>query len=219
MRFPRARLLVFAKPPVPGTVKTRLAPVLGPAGCARLQRVLLDHTLDKAVSARLCPVELWCTDPAHPELRACAARHGASVHAQQGNDLGARMEHALCDALRRAPLAVLVGTDCPAATADDLGAAFAALAGGRDAVLGPAEDGGYYLVGARRSHPHLFQAMPWGTSRILERTRTRLRELGWSWAELPLRWDVDRPEDLERLATELDGFAGWNYLPAKGSTG
>lgn len=197
-----ARLLVFAKAPVPGQVKTRLMPALGAEGCARLQHRLVAHTLEKAVSARLCPVELWCTDTADPMLSACAGQYGVTVRQQGDGDLGARMYRALSGALRHARCAVLIGTDCPVAPATDLVAAFAALEGGRDAVLGPVEDGGYWLVGGRRIDRQLFDAMPWGTERVLALTRTRLRRLNWSWTELPERWDIDRPEDLARWGSD-----------------
>lgn len=196
--FPDARLLVFSKAPVPGRVKTRLMPVLGAEGCARLQRRLVSHTLETAVSGSLCPVELWCTDSADPFLRECAERYGVRIHPQGEGDLGARMFRALRHALRRARFAVLVGTDCPAATSGDLADALAALDAGLDAILGPVEDGGYWLIGGRRIDRHLFDAMPWGSERIMALTRARLRDLQWRWGELPLSWDLDRPEDLCR---------------------
>jgi hypothetical protein len=94
---------------------------------------------------------------------------------------------------------VLVGTDCPALTADYLAQAFALLDGGADAVVGPAEDGGYILIGLRRTDKRLFDGVAWGTASVLDETRARLAALGWSWQELETLWDVDRPEDLERL--------------------
>ncbi|HKJ09770.1 MAG TPA: TIGR04282 family arsenosugar biosynthesis glycosyltransferase [Gammaproteobacteria bacterium] len=196
--FPDGRVLVFSKAPVPGQVKTRLMPLLGGDGCARLQRRLVARTLQTAVSASLCPVELWCTDSADPFLRDCAGRYGATLHDQGEGDLGRRMLGALRDALRRARFAVLVGTDCPAASAADLAHAFAALRAGRDVVLGPVEDGGYWLIGGRRTDRRLFDAIPWGSGRVAALTRARLRDMQWSWEELPESWDIDRPEDLAR---------------------
>jgi hypothetical protein len=84
-------------------------------------------------------------------------------------------------------------------TADYLARAFALLDGGADAVVGPAEDGGYVLLGLRRMDKRLFEDMAWGTDRVLDQTRERLAVLGWRWQELETLWDVDRPEDLERL--------------------
>lgn len=106
-----------------------------------------------------------------------------------------RMQGALTDALRRAPAAVLIGSDCPGYSAAYLCSAFTALAT-HDAVLGPAHDGGYVLIGLRRIDPSLFAAIPWGTGDVLAHTRTRLAALGWHWHELATQHDIDRPEDL-----------------------
>jgi glycosyltransferase A (GT-A) superfamily protein (DUF2064 family) len=92
---------------------------------------------------------------------------------------------------------VLIGTDCPPLDGDYLARALAAMAD-RDAVLGPAEDGGYVLLGLWRAAPELFADMPWGTDRVAALTRQRMAALGWRWAELPMLWDLDRPEDLAR---------------------
>ena len=102
--------------------------------------------------------------------------------------------------LRTANDVVLIGTDCPVLRATDLRAAARALRSGADAVLSPAEDGGYALIGLRRISPRLFSGVHWGTDTVLGETRTRLRQLGWRWRELRTVWDVDRPEDYRRLA-------------------
>ncbi len=191
------RLLVFARAPVPGRAKTRLIPALGEAGAARLAARLAEQTLSRVRDWNLCPVELWCDpDRHHPFFALCRRRFGVALHDQQGPDLGARMHHALADALGRAQAAVLIGTDCTALQRADIQQAIAALADGRDAVLGPAEDGGYYLIGLRRPEPRLFERIGWGGDTVLAQTRHRLRALGLSWAELAARPDLDRPEDL-----------------------
>jgi glycosyltransferase A (GT-A) superfamily protein (DUF2064 family) len=102
-------------------------------------------------------------------------------------------------ALRRHPGAVLIGSDCPALRPSDLRAALRALRAGADAVLSPAEDGGYPLIGLRRVSRRLFDGVSWGSARVLEQTRRRLARLGWRWTELRTLWDVDRPEDVARL--------------------
>ena len=99
---------------------------------------------------------------------------------------------------------LLTGSDCPSMTAADLRGAARALRDGRDAVFCPAEDGGYTLIGLTHAMPALFDAMTWGTDIVMEETRQRLRNLGWHWHELPTHWDVDRPEDYQRLVHE-----GW----------
>lgn len=206
-------VLVFARAPVAGAVKTRLIPVIGEHGAAALQRSLVERTLAVARAAGLGPVELWCApDTGDPFFADCRERFGASLHRQCDGDLGARMRQALEDALTRSRHALLIGSDCPSFSPADLQAADRALREGCDAVFCPAEDGGYMLVGLSNAMPALFDAMPWGGDNVMEETRQRLRNLGWRWHELPVHWDVDRPEDYQRLVRE-----GW--FPATGSIG
>lgn len=191
-------ILVFTKAPVAGEVKTRLIPMLGAQGAARLHEQLARHCITQASAAALCPVQLWCTpDTAHPFFIQCQKEFGVALHTQQGADLGARMAHALSTALNRVSYAVIIGTDCPDMTAHDLRAALDALQQGYDAVLGPAEDGGYVLLGLRRVALELFENIPWGTEQVLNITHARLKRLQWRCHELPARRDVDRPQDLE----------------------
>lgn len=200
MEFPDARLLVFAKAPVPGWAKTRLIPALGAYRAAMLQGHLSEHTLTMAAKAELCPIELWCApDTRHPFFAYCRRKFGVSLRGQQGADLGRRMQGALAAALRQAESVVLIGTDCPGLTAADLHESFAALAAGVDVVLGPAEDGGYVLIGVRRCSRRLFSGISWGSQQVLEQTRARLRMLNWRGKELAPRWDVDCPSDLNRM--------------------
>lgn len=203
VRWPRARLLVFAKAPVPGACKTRLIPALGEQGAAAFAERLLRDTLTRLSAARLAPLELRCApDCTHPVFTALAARLPIRLAAQRGGDLGERMGDAVAETLGEAEMAVLLGTDCPRLDARYLARALAALSG-QDAVLGPASDGGYVLLGLRRSsrcgppeRDALFRAMPWGSERVAARTRERLRLHGLRWAELPALTDIDRPEDL-----------------------
>lgn len=196
--FPDARIMVFAKAPVAGAVKTRLIPVLGAQGAAALQTTLARHCIATAVEARLCPVELWCSpDMNHPFFTQCSTDYGVTLREQQGNDLGARMAHAFDTVLQQNPYAVIIGTDCPALTAQDLRTALDILWDGFDAVIGPAEDGGYVLLGLRKAAPLLFEDITWGSCEVLALTRERLKRLQWRWHELAPRRDVDRPEDLE----------------------
>nr|VFJ93503.1 MAG: hypothetical protein BECKH772A_GA0070896_1005716 [Candidatus Kentron sp. H]VFJ94311.1 MAG: hypothetical protein BECKH772B_GA0070898_1005915 [Candidatus Kentron sp. H]VFK00943.1 MAG: hypothetical protein BECKH772C_GA0070978_1005516 [Candidatus Kentron sp. H] len=219
MKRKHARILVFAKAPVPGAVKTRLIPALGPRRAAALQARLIRHTLTTVARSGLA-WELWChPHREHPLLaaclrRACHAGHtppgnpghpppGApTLHTQVGRDLGARMAHGARTGLAGGPV-ILIGTDCPTLTAADLTRASAALEGGHDAVLGPALDGGYYLLGLNRIHPSLFRDMAWGSDRVLAETRRRLEALGWRWWALPPRRDMDRPADLAFLGAAM----------------
>ncbi|MBI3344660.1 MAG: TIGR04282 family arsenosugar biosynthesis glycosyltransferase [Gammaproteobacteria bacterium] len=213
--FPDARIMVFAKAPVAGAVKTRLIPALGAEGAAALHAMLVRHCIATAVAARLSPVELWCSpDTNHPFFTQCSKDYGVTLREQQGNDLGARMAHAFDTVLQRSPCAVIIGTDCPALTSQDLRTAIDTLVApgilpsatlvhpctsrdGFDAVIGPAEDGGYVLLGLRKAAPLLFEDIAWGSGGVLALTRERLKRLQWRWRELAPRRDVDRPEDLE----------------------
>jgi uncharacterized protein len=190
-------LIVFARAPLPGRVKTRLIRALGAAGAASLSLELLERALATACAARCGSVELHCAPHArHPVFRRLARRYGIRLRAQAGDDLGARMHRALEGSGRPA---VLIGSDCPELRAGDLRAAARALAEGADAVIAPAEDGGYALIGLRRASPVLFDGVGWGGPAVLGETRARLARLGWSWRELRTLWDVDRPADLARL--------------------
>jgi hypothetical protein len=177
----RTKVIVFARAARAGRVKTRLIPLLGEQGAARLHARLLRRALTTALEADLGPVELW------------------TMRRQRGADLGARMYHAFARSLRRAERVVLIGADCPVLRGRDLRKAARWLAGGADAVFAPAEDGGYALVALRRVSPRLFRGVEWGGAQVMAQTRARLAALGWRWRELPLVWDVDRPEDYRRL--------------------
>lgn len=194
-------LLVFTRAPVPGEVKTRLVPRLGEEGAARLHRWLVERALQVAAESEFARLSLYCTpDARHPFLVACARRYGAALRVQVGADLGERMQNALAVELQTASYAVLIGCDCPLLNAVHLNTAGEHLRAGDDAALGPAVDGGYVLIGLREPAPSLFSGLPWGTDGVLAATRQQLAALGWRWFELSEHWDLDRPEDLDRLA-------------------
>jgi rSAM/selenodomain-associated transferase 1 len=192
---------VFAKAPIPGAVKTRLIPRLGAAGAARLHENLVRHTLSAACAARVGAVVLYCTpDSEHAFFVRCAGEYGISLRTQSTGNLGERMHDALAEGLREAACVLLMGTDCPALGTAQLQAAGAALTPGIDLVFVPAEDGGYTLIGARDIDRIAFDGVSWGSATVMQQTRDRLMNIGWSWSELPTLWDIDRPEDLDRLA-------------------
>ncbi len=208
---PPASIAVFARAPAPGQAKTRLIPRLGPDGAARLQTVMIQRAVRTAVSAGVGPVSLWCApDCDHPAFDLCRDQFGVELVAQQGNDLGARMLDAFAR-LCGSGSTIVVGTDCPALTADELRNAATALADGEDAVFVPAEDGGYVLVGLRHPVPTLFTQMRWSGDRVMADTRDRLRQARLRWRELPTSWDVDRPIDFDRLLRSglMANEAGW----------
>ena len=197
------RLLVFAKAPVPGQVKTRLVPLMGPSAATALYEQLVLNILSIAIDAHVGPVDLWCAPSSnHPFFLQCVQKFQIILLNQIESDLGSRMAHAFQQTLRTASYALLIGTDCPSLTVHDLQEAAGVLRQGIDAVIGPTEDRGYFLIGLRRYAPELFTGISWGTGSVLHQTRLRLRDLGWKWNELSERWDVDRPEDVERLKRE-----------------
>ncbi len=182
-----------------------------PTYAAALQRILIDRAISTALAAGIGPVELWCAPSAlDPLLTGLAETHGIGAVSQCDGDLGARMLHAVVTALAVAPRVIIIGSDCPALTASDLRRAAAALANGDDAVLIPAEDGGYVLIGLRRSDhgvaSGLFEGIAWGGPAVLQQTLSRIERLGWRHRELPALWDVDRPEDLSRLEVPFEGM-------------
>jgi len=198
-----AAVIVFARAPRPGRVKTRLVPRLGEWGAARLQARLTRRTLRIAQAARCGPVELHGVPRArHAFFLQCARESNIALRAQRGHDLGARMFNALVKGLRRHRAVILVGTDCPALRPGDLRRAARSLAGGCAAVIAPAEDGGYPLIGLRRVSPRLFEGIAWGGAEVFTHTTERLERLGWRWRALRTLWDVDRPDDLARLRAQ-----------------
>ncbi len=208
MQFPDARLIVFAKAPVAGQAKTRLAPALGEVGAAALHKRLVMHTLTTVTRAALCPVQLWCApDTTHPFFAACQHSFPLTLHAQQGHDLGERMAHAIESNLKQGFNSAIIGTDCPALSAADFTQAFTLLQGGHHVVLAPAMDGGYVLIGLTRFSPVLFSGIRWGSDEVLAATRERVAQLQWPLAELKTFQDIDREEDLaeaERLLGQIE---------------
>ncbi len=196
------RIAVFAKAPVAGHVKTRLAGELGEEGAAQLHAALVTRALQTAIEAHVGTTELWCTPNAsHPFFAACAADFGVALRTQAGRDLGERMAHAVDDAVGRGERVLVIGGDCPALDAGVLRRAARAL-DDHDAVFVPAEDGGYVLVGAASRVPGLFDGIAWGGDSVMAATRERLARAGARWHELDRLWDVDRPEDYARMCRE-----------------
>lgn len=204
-------IAVFAKPLVPGEVKTRLIPSVGAQGAVDIQRALLWKTLTVAYDVAGPRVSLWVAgDPVHPTLRAYRDAFTLTVRAQQGHDLGARMRSAMATLLQEHARVLLVGCDCPVLSVGNVREAATKLDDtGTDAVFIPAEDGGYVLIGlAPRTGRQqavldaVFGGIDWGTGRVMAQTRARLAEVGLCWAEEATLWDLDRPEDVERARAQ-----------------
>ncbi len=204
---PRDELCIFTRYPAPGKTKTRLIPVLGPKGSAALQRKMTEHTLSetrKFLNSSKVFVEIRF-EGGNRYLMAHWFGPELCYRPQGRGHLGTRMNRAFKKAFNAGMArVVLVGTDCPNLTADILRAAFVALKN-HDLVLGPASDGGYYLIGLRRAIPELFEDIPWGTAMVLDRTRQIATALKLTVKLLQTLDDVDRPEDLpiwEKVATK-----------------
>lgn len=198
---PGVVVIVFARAPQPGAVKTRLIPLLGAQGAAALHARLVRRAIETARAASLRRVELHGTPRIDdPFFIDCAGDYGVTLRAQAEGDLGTRMLAAFGRALAARGRVLLIGSDCPVLGARHLRQAERALREGQDAVFVPCEDGGYALIGLRHAAPRLFEAIAWGGDTVMAETRARLRELGWRWRELETLWDVDRPDDCERLA-------------------
>ncbi|NDY42020.1 DUF2064 domain-containing protein [Dissulfurirhabdus thermomarina] len=195
---PREAVVLFTRFPRPGTTKTRLIPALGPRGAADLQRRMTEQaaaTVRAAQARRGFRVEVRHEGGSEEELRRWLGA-GWTYRAQGPGDLGARLDRAVREAFSSgAARVVLLGADCPGLRASDILRALRAL-DRADAAVGPSADGGYYLLGLRRVVPGLFEAIPWGTASVRERTLAVLRRRGLKWRLLPVRRDVDRPEDL-----------------------
>ena len=199
----REKLIVFTRYPQAGVTKTRLIPVLGPQGAADLQRRMTAHVMTQAqILAETRMVEIEVRFEGGSEDRMQAWLGIACDYRFQGEgDIGGRMRRALAHAFHEgAERGVLIGSDIPDIRSDLLQAAFDHLQT-VDMVLGPATDGGYYLIGIRRSAwnragKQLFTNVPWGTERVLAVTREKVDMLGLGLTLLETLSDVDRPEDL-----------------------
>lgn len=191
-------LLVFARYPEPGRAKTRLIPALGAVGAIALYRQLAEATLHQARGlARHHPatITVWFTGAEAPAMAAWLGED-LTYCSQPPGDLGARLGTAFQTALAQGhPQAIALGTDCPWLNTQLLEQACQAL-GSHDLVLGPATDGGYYLIAMAQYYPPLFQNVPWSTEHVLSQTVAIAQSLGLSIAYLPTLTDIDTPEDL-----------------------
>jgi hypothetical protein len=194
----RERLIVFSRYPEPGKTKTRLIPVLGAEGAATLQRKMTEDTL-----AELKKLQTFY--PLSVEVHFAGGNEqlmqdwlGSSLiyQRQSEGDIGYRMASAFQSSFEAGMNAVvIIGTDCPDLNAQLLAQAFQSLHQ-HDLVLGPAQDGGYYLIGLRRLIPELFTGIRWSTAEVLQQTQSIAQKIELAVAYLPLLSDVDRPEDL-----------------------
>ena len=193
------RLIVFARVPKLGGVKTRLAAAIGAEAALAAHRLLLERTLVTASRAQgFCDRVLQIAgDDAQGECAELATAWGLRLMSQQGRDLGERMARAIDEAAGQGAAAIVIGSDCGVLSAADLDAARHALARS-DVVLAPAEDGGYALVGCSRPGLPIFDGVEWGTPGVLQQTLERVRRAGLSLARIRTVWDIDTAEDWNR---------------------
>ncbi|MCI0485319.1 MAG: TIGR04282 family arsenosugar biosynthesis glycosyltransferase [Blastocatellia bacterium] len=197
----RDRLIVFTRYPESGRTKTRLIPALGPGGAARLHREMAEHTfavVKQFGKRHRVSVVAYYTGGSKEMMKQWLG--SAVTLRQQGDgDLGARISRAFREALRSGMnRVIIIGTDSPRLSVQILQKALDALTS-NDVVIGPAKDGGYYLIGLRREIPELFKDIPWGTSHVLEITLEIAHRIGICPVLLETLEDVDRPEDLYLL--------------------
>ncbi len=207
------RLCIFAKAPTPGKVKTRIAKHLGNELAVNLHSHLTKHCLESTKQYNFGPMELWCSPSCeHAFFIDCQKHFNIQLRPQLGNNLGERMFAAFTQGLSESKSVILIGTDCPQIDNQYLNLAQQYLQT-NDVVLGPAQDGGYVLIGLRRCDIRIFNHVVWGSDQVLQQTRENLLELGWQWQELPVLRDVDRPDDLDYARQYLGDFGA-----AKSST-
>jgi rSAM/selenodomain-associated transferase 2/rSAM/selenodomain-associated transferase 1 len=203
---PPATLMIFVKAPRPGEVKTRLAREFGDERAARIYRTMGRRIVDRLRRGHHRTIVHFTPPDALEEVREWLGGEGLEYRPQVGGSLGARMAAAFDHAFREAEKVCIVGTDSPDLTRETVELALAHLSGAREgadrdrspttAVLGPALDGGYYLLALNRPAPSLFRDIPWGTDAVLEQTLERARELDIHLHTLAPLADVDRPEDV-----------------------
>jgi len=191
-------VVVFAREPIPGWVKSRLGASIGPEGAARIYAAMLDHTLEVAETSGARVVLSLADVPSG----SWAGSLDVAIEVQRGGSLGDRMhdafERRFAEGENRV---VMVGSDCPWFTAAHIVKASAKL-GGAEVVLGPATDGGYWLVAQRPPGLAMFARIPWSSSDTLEKTRQRISTLGGTWFDLEELIDVDTIDDLEVVLTD-----------------
>jgi len=207
-----AELILFAKTPLAGRVKTRLIPALGEQGAADFAEALIEESARRATRAWPGAVRLqvW-PDTHHACFERIQQRHGIGVSLQSGGDLGSKMLQALNDAYQRGAAAAIMGCDVPHCPPETYRTAHAFLRQGR-AIIGPSVDGGYYLIGINPPQPGCFESIEWGGSKVFDTTLKRAAKAGVDLIVLRQLNDFDTAADIEairashpELVTRLEG--------------
>lgn len=192
------KLLIFTKSPILGEVKTRLQPDYSPEDSLMVHKALLFNTLEVTKKLDDIDVELCCAPDRNTSFfLSCENNYPITLSNQEGADLGERMAFASSVTLQTYEKVLVIGIDCPDIDENYILQAFTALED-NDAVIGPAMDGGYVLLGLRKFSPEIFNDILWGVDSVFEETKAAFNLLDWSWHELEKKYDVDLPEDLQR---------------------
>lgn len=198
------KLLIFTKSPNLGEVKTRLQPVYSQEQSLTVHKNLLENTLALTKKLDGVDVELCCSpDRTTAFFLECENNFPVKLENQYGKDLGERMAFSFSVALQTSEKVIIIGTDCPEISEHYINEAFLAL-DDVDAVIGPAVDGGYVLLGLRKFAIEIFSGISWGSDTVFIQTENVFNELSWSYTELGIMHDVDRPEDLQRYPKLLN---------------
>ncbi|HZW35411.1 MAG: TIGR04282 family arsenosugar biosynthesis glycosyltransferase [Deltaproteobacteria bacterium] len=193
-------LILMAKAPLPGLVKTRMRPFLGARRAAEFYSCLLADVAGEAAAVDGVRRYLFCLPPEGRSHFLSYPFSRYQLRGQEGHDLGERMSGAMNEAFAAgARCVVVIGADCPALSAQRIRSAFRELSDRADAVFGPAADGGFYLAGLNAAAPSLFPGIPWSTRAVLQTILSRCRRAGMTYALLPVEADVDTAEDLGAL--------------------
>ena len=190
-------MLVFAKTPIVGKVKTRLIPKYGADKALQFYLMMFERLMNESIKSAVS-IEIWCAPTVkHAIFEKWQKKNQVSLWQQKGADLGERMAYAVDHRLVAAEKVLVVGCDCPEITASLLQRAFKLL-DSYDVVIQPAEDGGYVMIGMNHYYAELFEDIRWGSKWVYTETKKKLDKLGVSWVALEMSWDIDHPEDVER---------------------
>ena len=189
------QLIVFVKSPISGKCKTRLIPFLSADEACEFYKSLIVTHFENLKSLTNIEIAIYAhPDTDHPFIKKISEKYNTTLHNQHGNNLGERMHNAISRSLQHYKKTVLTGSDCPVLSVEYINKAFKALEQ-HDIVLGPAEDGGYVLIGANKIESKLFKKINWGTSSVLQKSISNHKKYNYKTALLKPLWDIDTPED------------------------
>jgi len=195
MKKTNKQLIVFIKHPLAGKCKTRLIPFLSAEQASEFYKSLVKICFDNISLLSEIDIAVYAyPDSTHPFIQNINQAHNATLHNQKGDDLGERMQHAISSSLETYSQCVLIGTDCPLINATYINDAFKSLRQ-HDMVFGPAEDGGYVLVGATKINKNIFSKINWSTSQVLQQNLNNTKAASFNTHLLKTLWDIDTPED------------------------